>query len=76
MHPEVVVAMQELGIDVSGRQPQKLTEELCKGASLLVTMGCGEKCPYVPGLPVLDWPLVDPKGKPIEEVRRDRLCAS
>lgn len=54
---------------MAGRQPQKLTQELASGAALLVTMGCGEKCPYVPGLTILDWPLEDPKGKSIEQVR-------
>lgn len=72
VHPEVVTAMQELGIDLVGRQPQKLTPELVTGAELLVTMGCGEKCPYVPGLKVLDWPLEDPKGKSMDKVRMIR----
>ena len=63
VHPEVQSAMQELGIDLSGARPQKLTQQLAEGASLLITMGCGDKCPYVPGLRVLDWPLQDPKGQ-------------
>lgn len=72
VHPEVLEAMKETGVDVSAAQPQLLTEELARDASLLVTMGCGEKCPYVPGLRREDWPLRDPKGLPVEEVRRIR----
>jgi arsenate reductase len=72
VHPEVVVAMGEVGSDLSSARPQKLTEELAADASLLVTMGCGEHCPYVPGLRVEDWELDDPKGKPAAEVRRIR----
>jgi protein-tyrosine-phosphatase len=75
VHPEVLVAMQEVGIDLSNAKPQKLTEELAKEASLLITMGCGDKCPYVPGLRRDDWPLRDPKGLPMDEVRliRDEI---
>lgn len=69
VHPEVLAAMQEIGIDLSGAKPQKLTEELAKQAQLLITMGCGDKCPYIPGLRRDDWPLRDPKGLPMEEVR-------
>jgi arsenate reductase len=69
VHPEVVVVMREVGMDLEGRQPRKLTDDLARGASLLVTMGCGEACPVVPGLRRDDWPLEDPKGKPIEQVR-------
>lgn len=72
VHPEVVDVMREVGIDLSSAQPQKLTTELAQGADLLVTMGCGDECPYVPGLKVEDWPLEDPKGKPIERVRQIR----
>lgn len=72
VHPEVQAVMQEIGIDLGGAKPQKLTEELAKDAQLLVTMGCGDKCPYVPGLRRDDWPLNDPKGLPIEEVRKIR----
>lgn len=64
--------MQEVGIDLSDARPQKLTQELAGGASLLITMGCGDKCPYVPGLRRDDWPLRDPKGQPAEEVRKIR----
>lgn len=69
VHPEVLAVMQEVGIDLSHAKPRKLTEELAKDAQLLITMGCGDKCPYVPGLRRDDWPLHDPKGLPIEEVR-------
>jgi protein-tyrosine-phosphatase len=72
VHPEVQSVMQEVGIDLSRAKPQKLTEELAKGAQLLITMGCGDECPYVPGLQREDWPLRDPKGLPVEEVRSIR----
>jgi len=72
VHPEVLEVMGEVGIDLSTAQPQKLTEELARTADLLITMGCGEKCPYVPGLRRDDWPLRDPKGLPIEQVRTIR----
>ena len=72
VHPEVLEAMREVGIDLSNAQPQLLTEELARDASLLITMGCGEKCPYVPGLRRNDWPLPDPKGRPMEEIRATR----
>jgi arsenate reductase len=72
VHPEVVEAMREVGIDLSSVTPRLLTDDLARGASLLVTMGCGETCPFVPGLRRMDWPLEDPKGKPIERVRAIR----
>jgi arsenate reductase len=72
VHPEVLSVMQEIGIDLSDAKPQKLTEELARDAQLLITMGCGDKCPYVPGLRINDWPLKDPKGLPVEEVRAIR----
>jgi len=72
VHPEVLSVMQEIGIDLGSAKPQKLTQELASDAALLVTMGCGDKCPYVPGLRRDDWPLRDPKGLPIEEVRAIR----
>ena len=72
VHPEVLTVMREVGIDLADAKPQLLTADLARGATLLVTMGCGDKCPYVPGLQIEDWPLEDPKGKPIEEVRRIR----
>lgn len=72
VHPEVVAVMQEDGIDLSRTRPQKLTTELAMEAQLLITMGCGDQCPYVPGLRRDDWPLEDPKGQPIERVRAIR----
>ncbi|HEY2941473.1 MAG TPA: arsenate reductase ArsC [Vicinamibacteria bacterium] len=72
VHPEVVTAMREAGFDVSRAVPRRLTTELAQSADLLVTMGCGEACPYVPGLRTEDWPLDDPKGRGAEEVRRIR----
>jgi arsenate reductase (thioredoxin) len=72
VHPEVQAVMQEVRMDLSGAKPQKLTEKLAKGAQLLITMGCGDKCPYVPGLRRDDWPLRDPKGLPAEQVRAIR----
>jgi arsenate reductase len=72
VHPEVLSAMKEVGIDLSAAQPQLLTTELAAGARVLVTMGCGEKCPVVPRVEVRDWPFEDPKGKPIERVRQIR----
>jgi arsenate reductase (thioredoxin) len=72
VHPEVLAVMREVGIDLSNAKPQKLTEELAREAQLLITMGCGDKCPYVPGLKRDDWALQDPKGLPIEQVRAIR----
>ena len=72
VHPVVLEIMQEIGLDLSHAQPQLLTEELATGATLLVTMGCGEKCPYVPGLRRDDWPLPDPKNLPAEQAREVR----
>lgn len=72
VHPVVVEVMQEVGIDLSRVKPQKLTAELAQGAELLVTMGCGDECPYVPELRRDDWLLQDPKGLPLDEVRRIR----
>lgn len=72
VHPEVQAVMQEVGIDLSNAKPQKLTENLAKDAQFLITMGCGDKCPYVPGLRRDDWALPDPKGLPIAEVRAIR----
>jgi protein-tyrosine-phosphatase len=72
VHPEVQAVMQEAGIDLSQAKPRKLTEELARDAQLLITMGCGDKCPYVPGLRRDDWPLRDPKGLPTDEVRAIR----
>jgi len=72
VHPEVAEAMREVGIDLAGAIPQRLTPELAAGSSHLVTMGCGDKCPFVPGARVQDWPLEDPKGQPPERVREIR----
>ena len=72
VHPEVLEAMREVGIDLSQAKPQFLASELAESATLLVTMGCGETCPVVPGLRRLDWPLEDPKGKDIVRVRQIR----
>ena len=72
VHPEVQAAMDEVGIDLSQAQPRKLTPDLAKESALLVTMGCGEACPNVPGLQRDDWPLEDPKGKPLARVREIR----
>ena len=72
VHPEVLEVMKEVGIDLSSATPQKLTVELARQAEMLVTMGCGDECPYVPGLKVEDWPLEDPKGQPPERVRQIR----
>jgi arsenate reductase len=75
IHPEVIAALREIGIDLSDAEPRKLTDELAAQASVLVTMGCGESCPVVPGLERDDWPLDDPKGRPLPEVRgiRDEI---
>lgn len=77
VHPEVVAAMREVGIDLGGAQPTKLTADLVQGARLLITMGCGDDCPAVPGLRREDWPLQDPKGQTVDRVReiRDEIRA-
>jgi len=72
VHPEVVEVMREKGIDLAGAQPRRLTPELAARGNMLVTMGCGDDCPYVPGVIRDDWPLEDPKGKDAETVRRIR----
>jgi arsenate reductase len=72
VHPAVVEVMQEAGLDLTDRRPQRLTVALAHDAALLVTMGCGDECPFVPGVPVADWPLPDPKDRPLEEVRHIR----
>ena len=72
VHPEVVEVMKELGIDLSDRKPQRLTDDLAARADVLVTMGCGDTCPYFPGKRYIDWDLPDPKGRPIDEVRATR----
>lgn len=72
VHPEVLQTMRELRIDLAGVIPQKLTPELARGASWIVTMGCGDECPVVPGVRRDDWPLEDPKGKSVQRVREIR----
>jgi len=72
VNPVVVEAMREAGIDVLGKTPQRLTQTMAEHASLLVTMGCGDECPYVPGLQRDDWPLDDPAGQPLDRVRAIR----
>ena len=72
VNPMAVEAMREVGIDVAGFTPQKVTDELLHRVDVVVTMGCGDTCPYVPGKRYIDWPLDDPKGQPLEVVRRIR----
>ena len=72
IHPEVMAAMNEVGIDLSAATPTRLTPALAQTANILITMGCGDECPYVPGVIRDDWPLEDPKGKPIDAVRSIR----
>lgn len=72
VHPEVIVAMREVGIDLAQAPTTKLTPEIAQQAHVLVTMGCGDACPYVPGATRHDWPLEDPQGQPIEKVRQIR----
>jgi arsenate reductase len=72
VHPEVVEVMREIRIDLSGAKPQKLTDELVRQADVLVTMGCGEGCPFVPGLRIIDWSISDPKEQPLGRVRQIR----
>jgi arsenate reductase len=72
VHPEVVTAMKEVGIDLSDAPTSKLTTELAQRAQLLITMGCGDQCPVVPGMKRDDWPLEDPKGKSVARVREIR----
>ncbi len=76
VHPEVVAAMRELGIDLADRHPRGLTTELAEWADVIVTMGCGDECPYIPGKRYLDWDLPDPRRLPVEHVRviRDEIA--
>ena len=69
VHPEVVEVMRELDVDLSGMTPRKLKDELAEWAGVIVTMGCGDACPYIPGKRYIDWDLPDPKGLPLNEVR-------
>jgi len=77
VHPEVVEVMREIGIDLSGRTPRLLTRELTEQADVVVTMGCGDECPYIPGKRYVDCDLPDPKGRPVDDVRaiRDDIAA-
>jgi arsenate reductase (thioredoxin) len=72
VHPEVVEVMREIGIDLSDHRPQRLSRELAERADVVVTMGCGDACPLIPGKRYIDWELPDPKGRPVEEVRATR----
>jgi len=72
VHPEVIEVMSELGLDVSGQVPKKLTREMAERADVVVTMGCGDACPYIPGKRYVDWDLADPTGRPLDEVRATR----
>lgn len=72
IHPEVIEVMRELDVDLSDAKPQLLTRELAEQADLIVTMGCGDACPYIPGKRYLDWDLPDPKGRPLAQVRAIR----
>jgi protein-tyrosine-phosphatase len=72
VHPEVAEVMEEIGIDLSGNVPKRLTTELAQVADVVVTMGCGDECPYIPGKRYIDWDLPDPAGRPLSEVRGTR----
>jgi arsenate reductase len=72
IHPEVREAMRELGIELTGLKPKRLTPEMAEWADVVVTMGCGDECPYIPGRRYVDWDLPDPRGKPLAEVRSIR----
>jgi arsenate reductase len=72
VHPEVVEVMREVGVDLADVRPVRLTRELAEQADVVVTMGCGDACPYIPGKRYIDWELPDPKGRPVEEVRATR----
>jgi arsenate reductase (thioredoxin) len=72
VHPEVVEVMHEVGIELSDKVPRKLTDDLARQADVVVTMGCGDQCPFIPGKRYLDWDLEDPKGRRVEEVRVTR----
>jgi arsenate reductase len=72
VHPEVIEVMRELSIDLTDRRPQLLTREIAEQADVVVTMGCGDSCPYIPGKRYIDWDLPDPKGQPLQEIRATR----
>ncbi len=73
VHPPVIEVMNEIGIDLSGRRPQPLTDDLAQRADVVVTMGCGDSCPFIPGKRYIDWDLEDPKGQGVESVRATRI---
>ncbi|MFL5387893.1 MAG: arsenate reductase ArsC [Myxococcales bacterium] len=77
IHPEVLMVLREAGVELAEEKPRLLTQEIARQASWLITMGCGEACPVVPGVKRLDWPLLDPKGQPLPVVRevRDEIRA-
>ena len=72
VHPEVVEVMREVGLDVSSNRPRRLTREIAEQADVVVTMGCGDECPYIPGKRYVDWDLPDPHGRPVADVRATR----
>ena len=72
VHREVIKVMRELGLDLADRKPQLLTRELAQESEIVITMGCGDQCPYIPGKRYIDWDLPDPKGRPVDEVRATR----
>ena len=72
VHAVVIDAMREKGVDLSARRPQRLTDDLAEWADLVVTMGCGDECPYIPGKKYIDWDLTDPDGKSLDDVRSIR----
>ncbi len=72
VHPEVIDVMDELGIDLRDRTPQKLTREMAEWADVVVTMGCGDECPFVPGVRYIDWQLEDPSDQSVDRVRSTR----
>jgi arsenate reductase (thioredoxin) len=72
VHPEVVAVMREADLDIGGAAPQRLTPDLAAATDWLITMGCGESCPVVPGVRRADWPIADPKGQPLDRVRAIR----
>lgn len=78
VNPVAVEVMNEVGIDIAGYVPQKFNDELLNAVDVVVTMGCGDTCPFIPGKKYIDWPLDDPKGRPLEEVRviRDQIRAN
>lgn len=72
VHPEVVEAMREVGLEIADREPRRLSDADAEWADVVVTMGCGDECPYIPGRRYIDWELPDPKGRPLREVRQTR----